>query len=109
MSCVFFFARVSRALLCLAVVERARERIRMFHWRLIDWRWVLRLAVVVLLVAVLPVLMGIWLDRQFHSSPVITLSMMLLGFNLGIIAIARSVAEMYTRVENNSQRVGGDQ
>jgi F0F1-type ATP synthase assembly protein I len=78
----------------------------------IEGRWVLRLFVTVLGLAVLPVGLGILLDRSMHTSPVITLFMLLLGFNLGIYTIARSVVAMYARVEAQTrtpQHLGGDQ
>lgn len=75
----------------------------------IGWRWVYVLALKLFMVSVLPIIMGIVLDRLFHTSPFITLSMMLLGLNLGIFTIARSVAAIYARVQETSQRAGGDQ
>jgi F0F1-type ATP synthase assembly protein I len=78
----------------------------------IAWHWVLRLFLTVLGLAVLPVGLGILLDRRMHTSPVITLFMLLLGFNLGIYTIARSVVAMYARVEAQTrtpQHLGGDQ
>lgn len=75
----------------------------------VDWRWVLILVLKVVAVAVLPVILGIMLDRNFQTSPIITLSMLLLGLNIGTFTIARTIAEIYARVETNSQRVGGDQ
>jgi F0F1-type ATP synthase assembly protein I len=75
----------------------------------VDWRWVLNLALKLISVAILPVVLGIGLDHYFQTSPIITLPMLLLGLNVGIFTIARTIAEIYARVENNSQRVGGDQ
>ncbi len=75
----------------------------------IGWRWVYMLALKLLVVTVLPIMLGIVLDQRFRTSPIITLSMMLLGLNIGIFTIARSVAAIYARVEENSQRVGGEQ
>ena len=65
---------------------------------LIDWRWVLRLGVTLLAFSVLPVIIGILLDWRLHTSPIITLFMMLVGFNVGIVMIIRNVAEMYARI-----------
>ncbi len=78
----------------------------------IDWRWVVRLAVMLLAFSILPVIIGILLDWRLHTSPIITLFMMLLGFNVGIVTIARNVGDMYSRAvvpETHSSQVGGDQ
>lgn len=66
-----------------------------------------------LALSVLPIVGGIVLDRLLHTGPVITLFMMLLGFNLGIFTIARSVGMLYAQVEKTPQTiqshsVGGD-
>ena len=78
----------------------------------IDWRWVVRLAVMLLAFSILPVVIGILLDWRLHTSPIITLFMMLLGFNVGIVTIARNVGDRYSRAvvpETHSSQVGGDQ
>jgi len=78
----------------------------------INWQWVLRLAVVLLAVAFLPMILGLLLDRALHTFPVITLFMMLLGLNLGIFTIARNVSDMYARAAaapSQSPPIGGDQ
>lgn len=75
----------------------------------IGWHWVFVLALKLLVVTVIPIVLGIALDHRFRTSPIITLSMMLLGLNIGIFTIARSIAAIYAQVEQNSQRVGGDQ
>lgn len=84
----------------------------MFRRVPIDWRFVGQLGMTLLALTVLPVLGGVLLDRLLHTSPVITLFMMLLGITLGIFTIAKSVAAAYARVEAqhpNPQQVGGDQ
>jgi F0F1-type ATP synthase assembly protein I len=78
----------------------------------IDWRLIGHLAVTLLALTALPVLGGVLLDRLLHTSPLITLFMMLLGFGLGIFTLAQSVAATYARIEAqqpNPQQVGGDQ
>lgn len=85
----------------------------MLRRKWIDWRLVGRLALMLLALTVLPVLFGIVLDRSLRTSPVITLFMMLLGFNLGVFTIARSIGSVYARVEEtpqtfHSHSVGGD-
>ena len=85
----------------------------MFRRVPIDWRFVRRLAVMLLAETVLPVMGGIALDTILHTSPIVTLFMMLLGFNLGIFTIARSVGSVYAQVEKSPQTiqshsVGGD-
>jgi F0F1-type ATP synthase assembly protein I len=71
-------------------------------------RWVFILALKLVGITILPILLGLTLDRHFQLSPILTLSMMLLGLNLGIFTIARSVAAIYARIEQNLQRIGGD-
>lgn len=80
---------------------------------LIDWRWVMRLAVTLLALAVLPIILGVALDRRLQTSPVLTLFMLLLGLNLGIFIIARQVAALYLQIspiqsESASESPGGD-
>lgn len=82
-----------------------------FQRERIEWRWVVRLLAVVLALTVMPILLGILLDRSLHTFPVITLFMLLLGFTLGIFTIAKSVAAEYARIEARQatpQQVGGD-
>lgn len=81
--------------------------------RNINWRWVGESALVLLAVAVLPVIIGILLDHQFHTTPFITLAMMFLGFNTGIVAIYRRVMVIYFQIsppeqEGNPKNPGGD-
>jgi hypothetical protein len=64
----------------------------------INWRWVVELLSVMLGLAVIPVLVGIALDWRLQTAPVITLCMMLLGFNLGILTLYRRIAVVYARV-----------
>lgn len=59
---------------------------------------VIQLTMTVVVAAVLPVLLGIWLDRQLHTSPFITLFLMVLGIILGTVAVYRQVSETYARV-----------
>jgi F0F1-type ATP synthase assembly protein I len=77
---------------------------------LVDWRFVLRLGVSLLAFSVLPVILGILLDWRLHTSPIITLAMMLVGLNVGIVMITKNVAEMYARiVPQDTQNIGADQ
>lgn len=59
---------------------------------------VIQLTITVVVAAFLPLLLGIWLDRQLHTSPLITLFMMMLGITVGTIAVYRNVASVYKRV-----------
>jgi hypothetical protein len=67
----------------------------LIRFKQIDGRWVLGLALRLLTLSVLPVVLGILLDRRLGTSPFITLSMMLLSLNLGIYMVYRSVARIY--------------
>lgn len=53
---------------------------------------------ILLAIAILPVIIGILLDRRLHTSPIITLAMMFLGFNIGIVTIYRRVAVIYMQI-----------
>jgi F0F1-type ATP synthase assembly protein I len=59
---------------------------------------VIQLTIMVVVAAFLPLLLGIWLDRQFHTSPFITLFMMILGITGGTVAVYRNVAAVYNRI-----------
>ncbi len=57
---------------------------------------VTQLSVTVVIAVLIPVLLGIWLDRQLHSPfPVITLILMVLGITIGTVAVYRNVASVY--------------
>lgn len=76
------------------------------------WGWVGRLGLTLLGLSVLPVILGILLDGRFHTSPFLTLFMMFIGFNIGILTIARSVASVYARTsipDTPSHPIGGEQ
>ena len=53
---------------------------------------------ILLAIAVLPVIIAILLDQRFHTFPLITLAMMFLGFNLGIVAIYRRISVIYLQI-----------
>lgn len=106
-----------RPLVCLGMrawCETANTGVTgLIRLELIDWRWVMRLAVTLLALAVLPILLGMTLDRQLQTSPVLTLFMLLLGLNLGIFIIARQVAALFLEIspiqpESASESPGGD-
>lgn len=59
---------------------------------------VVQLTITVVVAAFLPLLLGIWLDRQLHSSPFITLFMMMLGITIGTVVVYRNVADVYKRI-----------
>jgi F0F1-type ATP synthase assembly protein I len=59
---------------------------------------VIQLTITVVVAAFLPLLLGIWLDRQLHTSPFITLFLVVFGIILGTVAVYRQVSETYGRV-----------
>jgi F0F1-type ATP synthase assembly protein I len=59
---------------------------------------VIQLTITVVVAAFLPLLLGIWLDRQLHTSPFITLFMMMLGITIGTLLVYRNVADVYRRI-----------
>lgn len=66
--------------------------------REIQWRWIAQMLIMLLGIAVLPVVIGIILDWRLRTTPVITLAMMFLGFNLGIVTIYRRIALVYLQL-----------
>jgi hypothetical protein len=66
--------------------------------RYIQWRWIGQMMLMLLGIAVLPVIIGILLDNRLHTTPIITLAMMFLGFNLGIVTIYRRIAVLYLQI-----------
>ena len=62
---------------------------------------VMQLSITVVVAVLLPLLIGIWLDSRAHTSPFITLFMMVLGITLGSIAVYRNIAGVYKRVEGD--------
>jgi F0F1-type ATP synthase assembly protein I len=57
-----------------------------------------QLTITLVVTTLLPLLLGIWLDRQFNTSPFITLFMTLVGITLGTVAVSRNVTSVYKRV-----------
>lgn len=85
----------------------------MFRLELIDWRLVGRLTVTLFALSIFPVLLGMVIDRQLNSFPILTLFMLLLGLNLGVYTIARQVSALYLKIspiptEPASESAGGD-
>ena len=79
----------------------------------INWRWIADSLLILLAISFLPVIIGILLDHRLHTTPIITLSMMFLGFNAGIVAIYRRVTVIYLKLspptqEGNPENPGGD-
>jgi F0F1-type ATP synthase assembly protein I len=111
-------ARDKRAILCLAVMvhEDAGGAMRVPGTgapRKTQQRLVLELLFTVLSFAILPVIIGVLLDWRFRTTPIITLAMMFLGFNLGIVAIYRRIGGIYLQLappepDEKSQPLGGD-
>lgn len=59
---------------------------------------IFRLTLTLLGVLILPVLLGIWLDSQLHTSPFITLFLIFFGTTMGTVAVFRRVAATYRQV-----------
>jgi len=72
------------------------ERLRVNTPQPINWRLILQLSSTMLAIAILPVIVGVLIDARLHTTPVVTLCMMFLGFNLGIIALYRRIAVIYS-------------
>lgn len=54
-------------------------------------------------IAILPVIIGILLDWRLRTAPIITLAMMFLGFNIGIVTIYRRIAVIYMQISPPDQ------
>ncbi len=81
--------------------------------RKIQWRLILELMLTVMGIAIIPVVFGILLDLRLGTAPIVTLTMMFLGLNLGIIAIYRRIGILYLQLappdpDEKTQPFGGD-
>ena len=81
--------------------------------RKIQWHLILELGLTVVGFCFIPVLAGIFLDWRFGTAPIVTLTMMFLGLNLGIIAIYRRIGIIYLQLappdpDEKSKPFGGD-
>lgn len=79
----------------------------------IQWRLILELGLTVAGFAFLPVILGVLLDWRIGTAPILTLMMMFLGLNLGIIAVYRRIGTIYLQLappdpDEKSQPFGGD-
>ncbi len=62
---------------------------------------IIQLTLTLLLIVIVPVLLGFWLDRVLQTSPFITLTLTVVGMSFGSLAIFRAVREVYERVEGD--------
>lgn len=56
---------------------------------------IIQLGTVVVVATLLPLLVGIWLDRQFHTTPWITLLGIAIGIITAMVAVYRTVSALY--------------
>jgi len=75
-----------------------KEPLRVRISQRIDRRWILESLLILLGIAILPVILGILVDRRLHSSPVLTMCLMFLGLNVGIVAVYRRIAILYLQI-----------
>ncbi len=59
---------------------------------------VIQLTIVIVVSILVPLGLGIFLDRLLRTSPCITLFLMVLGITLGTVAVYREVNAVYNRV-----------
>ncbi len=59
---------------------------------------IIQLTVFIVLAVLVPVLLGIFLDRILQTSPFITLFMTILGITLGTVGVYRRVNAIYNSV-----------
>ncbi len=70
-----------------------------------DWRdplsgigLIIQLTTVIVVAILVPLGIGIFLDRLLHTSPFITLVLMVLGITLGTVEVYRVVNSVYSRI-----------
>jgi F0F1-type ATP synthase assembly protein I len=59
---------------------------------------IIQLTIMIVVAVLAPVLLGIFLDRLLHTSPIITLFMTLVGITLGTVGVYRRVNAIYNSV-----------
>ncbi len=59
---------------------------------------IIQLTMVIVVAILVPLGLGIFLDRLLQTSPLITLFLMVLGITLGTVAVYREVNAVYDRV-----------
>ncbi len=59
---------------------------------------IVQLTTVIVVAILVPLGLGIFLDRLLRTSPLITLFLMVLGITLGTVAVYREVNAVYDRV-----------
>ncbi len=59
---------------------------------------IIQLTTVIVVAILVPLGLGIFLDRLLHTSPILTLFLMVLGSTLGTVAVYREVNAVYDRV-----------
>lgn len=62
---------------------------------------VIQLTTTLVVAILLPLGLGLYLDRLLQTSPMITFVMMVFGITLGTVAVYRAVAREYERVGGN--------
>ena len=62
---------------------------------------IIQLTLTLLLIVIVPVLLGFWLDRVLQTSPFIALTLTVVGTSFGSLAIFRVVMDVYKRVEGD--------
>ncbi len=56
---------------------------------------IVHLTILVVVSTLVPLFLGIWLDRQFHTSPLITLGMTGIGIMAGVAGVYRQISRVY--------------
>ncbi len=59
---------------------------------------ILRLAAIVVLAGLAPLVIGILLDRLLQTSPCITLFLLVLSMSLGTVAVVRQINAVYVQI-----------
>ncbi len=65
---------------------------------MIGFGLIIELTAIVVVAGLAPLLIGLYLDNLAHTSPFITLFLMILGVTLGTFAVYRQVNAVYNRI-----------
>ncbi len=59
---------------------------------------ILQLGAIVVVGTLLPLLVGLWLDNQFHTTPWLTLVSMIIGVLVAVTGVYRVINEQYKKI-----------
>jgi Putative F0F1-ATPase subunit Ca2+/Mg2+ transporter len=91
--------RVGPARVCISPGSIfVRQQMRGWREPVLGCGLVVQLTILVVVATLVPLGIGIFLDRLLHTSPLLTLFTMVLGISLGTLGVAREINGVYNRV-----------